>query len=157
MRIVLESEHAIRLVPDDEAFGFETVDAGLSPFHLLAASLATCTYSVLHGWAQHAGLGLEDLEIGVTWEIGEDPVRVTGMDMEIHWPTLPAARRDAAVRAAAHCTVHHTLSHPTPVETRMADPEGGADREAEPEPGAGAGARAPANPDAPPPTGPERQ
>ncbi len=165
MRIVLESEHAIRLVPDDEAFGFDARDAGLSPFHLLAAALATCTYSVLLGWAQHAELGLEDLEIGVTWEIGEDPVRVTGMDMEIHWPTLPPDRRDAAVRAAAHCTVHHTLSHPTPVETRMADPDGDADREAGQDPGAGAGAgasagarasaRAAANPDAQPPSGPD--
>lgn len=120
MRIVLESEHGIRLVPDDEPFGFDARDTGLSPFHLLAASLATCTYSVLHGWAHHAGLDLEGLEIGVAWELGEDPVRVTGMDMEIHWPALPPDRRDAAVRAAAHCTVHNTLRHPTPVETRMA-------------------------------------
>lgn len=121
MRIVLESEHAIRLVPDDEAFGFEAREAGLSPFHLLAASLATCTFSVLHGWAHHAGLDLEGLEIGVAWELGDDPVRVTGMDMDLHWAALPPERRAAAVRAAAHCTVHNTLSHATIVETRMAE------------------------------------
>lgn len=121
MRIVLESEHAVRLIADDEAFAFEAREGGLSPFHLLAASLATCTYSVLQGWALHARLDLEGLEIGVVWELGGDPVRVTRMDMDIDWPRLPPERHAAAVRAAAQCTVHNTLSHPTPVATRMAD------------------------------------
>lgn len=122
MRIVLESEHAIRLVADDEVLAFDAREAGLSPFHLLAAALATCTWSVLHGWAHHASLDLEGLEIEVVWEIGDDPVRVTRMDMALHWPALPPERHAAAVRAAAHCTVHNTLLHATPVETRMAEP-----------------------------------
>ena len=122
MRIVLETEHRIRLIPGDEGFMLEAGEAGLSPFHLLAAGLATCTHSVLHDWAHHAGLPLEGLEVVVEWEIGDAPLRVTGMDMEIVWPGLPAERRKAAVRAAAQCTVHNTLSHGTPVETRVADP-----------------------------------
>ncbi|MBW3552521.1 MAG: OsmC family protein [Gemmatimonadetes bacterium] len=122
MRIVLETEHRIRLIPGDESFAFDTGEAGLSPFHFLAASLATCTHSVLHGWAEHAGLPLQGLEVVVDWEIGDAPLRVTRMDMEILWPGLPADRRDAAVRAAAQCTVHNTLSHGTPVETRVANP-----------------------------------
>lgn len=101
---------------------FEAGDAGLSPFHLLAAGLATCTYSVLHDWAHHAGLPLQGLEVVVDWEIGDAPLRVTRMDMEILWPGLPSERRKAAVRAAAQCTIHNTLSHVTPVETRVADP-----------------------------------
>ena len=121
MKILLESEHRIRLIAGDESFAFEAGDAGVSPFHLLAASLATCTHSVLHGWAHHADLPLEGLEVVVEWEIGAAPLRVTRMDMDILWPGLPPDRRKAAVRAAAQCTVHNTLSHGTTVETRVAD------------------------------------
>lgn len=121
MKIVLETEESIRLLAGDEGFAFEVAGGSLSPFHLLAAGLAACTHSVLHGWAHHAGLDLEGLEIGVAWEIGGDPVRVTRMDMELHWPGLPAERHKAAVRAAAQCTIHSTLTHATAVDTRMAE------------------------------------
>ena len=125
MKIVLETEERIRLVTDDEAgFAFEAAGGGLSPFHLLAASLATCTYSVLHGWAQHASLPEDGLEVVVDWEIGAQPLRVTAMDMQIVWPGLPPARHKAAVRAAAQCTVHNTLHHGAPVETRIAEAGG---------------------------------
>lgn len=125
MKIVLETEARIRLVDDDvdddAGFAFDAGDAGLSPFHLLAAALATCTHSVLHGWAEHAKLPMEGLEIVVDWVLGDDPVRVTRMDMEIRWPGLPPARRPAATRAAELCTVHNTLGHGTSVETRVAE------------------------------------
>lgn len=124
MRIVLETEERIRLVADGEGFAFDAGDAGLSPFHLLAASLAACTHSVLVGWAEHAGLPMEGLEIVVDWELGGEPVRVTRMDMEILWPGLPPNRHPAASRAATLCTIHNTLSHGTTVETRVADRAG---------------------------------
>ncbi|HUG40637.1 MAG TPA: OsmC family protein [Longimicrobiales bacterium] len=125
MKIVLETEDRIRLLGDGDGdgdgFAFEAGAVGLSPFHLLAAGLATCTHSMLQGWARHADLSLEGLEIGVAWEIGGDPVRVTRMDMAIHWPGLAPERRAAAVRAASQCTIHNTLTHPTTLETRMAE------------------------------------
>ena len=123
MEIVLETEERIRLVAGGEGFAFEAGDTGLSPFHLLAAGLATCTHSVLVGWAEHAGLPLDGLEIVVEWELGDEPVRVTRMDMRIAWPGLPPERHPAAARAAALCTIHNTLSHGTTVETRVADSE----------------------------------
>lgn len=125
MRIVLETEDRIRLQANGEGFIFEAVEGTLSPFHLLAAGLATCTHSVLHAWADHAGLPLQGLEIVVEWEIGDHPLRVTGIDMEIVWPSLPPERHKAAVRAAAQCTVHNTLAHGTPVETRVGEEEAG--------------------------------
>ena len=127
MKIVLETEERIRLVADDdEGFAFEAAGGGLSPFHLLAAGLATCTYSVLHAWAEHASLERDGLEIVVDWELGDRPVRVTRMDMQIVWPGLSPARHAAAVRAGAQCTVHNTLAHGTTVETRVADGGSGA-------------------------------
>lgn len=120
MRIVLETEERIRLQADGDGFAFEAAEGSLSPFHLLAAGLATCTHAVLHGWAEHAKLPLEGLEIVVDWRVGDHPLRVTGMDMEIVWPGLPPQRHAAAARAAAQCTIHNTLHNGTTVETRVA-------------------------------------
>lgn len=120
MEIHLSGEERIRLTAEGPDFVFEP-EAGesLSPFHLLAASLATCTYAVLAGYGEQAGIPLEGLEILVAWELGGDPFRVTNVDMAIDWPGLPPSRQEAARRAAAHCTIHHTLEQGSHVETRV--------------------------------------
>jgi uncharacterized OsmC-like protein len=120
MLIRLHPDDRLRLEPDAAGLGFEMEDgATLSPFHLLAASLATCTYAALHGWATNAGIPLDGLAIDVGWEIGGEPYRVTAMEMILDWPGLPAKRRAAAARAAAQCTVHATLEHGSAVDTRV--------------------------------------
>lgn len=120
MRIVLEAEDSIRLLPGGGELVLEGGPAvGLSPFHLLAAALATCTWSVLEGWAREAGLGADALAILVEWDLGGDPVRVSNVRMEVAWPELPAGREAAARRVASHCTIHHTLELGTHVSTEI--------------------------------------
>lgn len=120
MEIQLLTDESIRLTASSPGFAFEPGEAEtLSPFHLLAASLATCTYSVLHSYAHHAGLPLDGLAIDVEWELGGEPYKVTRMEMSLDWPGLPEARTEAARRAAAQCTIHHTLEHGSHVETRV--------------------------------------
>lgn len=110
MRILLDTEESIRLMGDGAELTFDAAPGvTLSPFHLLAASLATCTRSVVEGWAGEVGLGVDGLEILVEWDLGGDPVRVSDVRLEVTWPALPAARAAAARRVATHCTVHHTL------------------------------------------------
>lgn len=122
MEIHLSTEASIRLADEGEGFAFESDGAAtLSPFHLLAASLATCTYAVLQSYGQNARIPLDGLAIDVSWEFGGEPYRVTSMDMVLHWPALPEERKEAARRAAAQCTVHHTLGHGTEVQTLLGD------------------------------------
>ena len=119
MEILLTTEDSIRLTAKGAALAIEPKgDTDLSPFHLLAASLATCTYSVLHSYGGHAAIELDDLTIDVEWELGGDPFRVTAMEMTIDWPALPPGRKAAAERAAARCTVHQTLHAGLDVTTR---------------------------------------
>lgn len=120
MQIHLSTDESIRLTTAGEAFSFEPGEAAsLSPFHLLAASLATCTHAVLHSYGHNAGIPLDDLTIDVSWEFGGSPYHVTRMEMTLDWPGLPTQRREAARRAAAQCTVHHTLEQGSHVETRV--------------------------------------
>lgn len=121
MRLILDGETHLRLVGGKAGLEVEAAEPGIdfSPLHMLAASLATCTYAVLATWALQAGLGLDDLEIELAWDYVEDPYRVGRYGLEIRWPSLPDARRTAALRVARHCTVEHTLTHPPEIAIEL--------------------------------------
>src|SRR5215203_5787823 len=111
MKITLLSDDAIRLepIPGPMTIEAESGDQQYSPFHMLASSLAFCTYSVLASWASNAKLDATDIVVEVRWKFVEDPHRVGEMDMQVSWPSLPAARQVAATRVAALCAIHGTL------------------------------------------------
>jgi uncharacterized OsmC-like protein len=119
VKILLEGENAITLLPAGDPLTIESVagEQAYSPFHMIGSALATCTFSVLQSWADHAGLQTEDMRLHVAWDFGEDPQRLTNIRMDIEWPSLPDARRLAATRAASHCTVHAILTQPPRIET----------------------------------------
>ncbi len=61
MKITLVSDEEILL---EDSAGVLTVEAPsfdlqYSPYHMLASSLASCTFSVLHSWAGHAKLNAD--------------------------------------------------------------------------------------------------
>lgn len=124
MKIILLSDDAIRLEPDPGPMTIEaqTIEQQFSPFHMLASSLAYCTFSVLYSWATHAKLSAEDLVIEVRWTFADDPYRVGELRMTYEWPGLPPNRARAAQRAAELCTVHATLMHPPKI---VIEPAGG--------------------------------
>lgn len=121
MKITLTGETSLTLEATTGPLTVEapTAERSYSPFHMLASSLATCTFSVLQSWATHAGLDFADLSITVTWSFVEDPHRVGAMDLELKWPSLPEKRRASAERAANLCAVHHTLLHPPTLGVRV--------------------------------------
>ena len=125
MKILLLSDDAIRLEPVPGPLTIEAASAetSYSPFHMLASALATCTFSVMHSWATHRKMPFEDLVIDVRWQFGDDPHRVSSIDVTFDWPSLPADRLAAAKRVAALCTVHATLSHPPAIAIASAAEE----------------------------------
>ena len=115
MKIILTSEYSIRLEPDAGPMTIEAMepDEQYSPFHMLASSLAYCTFSVMYSWATHSKQPVDDLAIEVSWKFSDDePHRVSGITMHYEWPSLPEKKRNAARRVAEMCTVHATLMHP---------------------------------------------
>ena len=123
MKIILLSDDAIRLEPDEGPMTVEAVepDQQYSPFHMLASSLAYCTFSVMYSWATHTKQKGDDLVIEVRWKFSdEEPKRVAELRLTYDWPSLPAKKQDAAKRVAAMCTIHETLQHPPVVITEPA-------------------------------------
>jgi uncharacterized OsmC-like protein len=126
MKIILLSEDAIRLEPIPGPMTIEAVaaDQSYSPFHMLASGLATCTFSVMHAWATHAGLSIDDLAVEVRWTFAEDPHRVDKMNVTFEWPSLPSKRYAAARRVAEMCTIHATLHHPPEITVSLGEGSG---------------------------------
>ena len=114
MKITLLSDDAIRLEPVAGPMTIEASSAEMvySPFHMLASSLATCIFSVINSWATHAKIPVDDLTIDVRWKFGDEPHRVSDLDVTFDWKSLPPNRVAAARRVAELCTVHATLHHP---------------------------------------------
>jgi uncharacterized OsmC-like protein len=114
VKITLLSDDAIRLTPEPGPMTIEaqSVEQTYSPFHMLASSLATCTFSVMHSWATHADLRADDLTIDVRWTFAEDPRRVDHIELMFDWPSLPERRLAAAKRVAEMCTIHTTFENP---------------------------------------------
>jgi uncharacterized OsmC-like protein len=124
VKITLLSDDAIRLTPEPGPMTIEaqTAEQTYSPFHMLASSLATCTFSVMHSWATHADLRSDDLAIEVRWTFADDPQRVGEMSLVFEWPSLPERRLAAAKRVAEMCSIHATLKHPPRVTIASAGP-----------------------------------
>jgi len=114
VKITLLSENSIRLEPIPGPMTIEAPSAeqSYSPFHMLASGLAYCTFSVMHAWAEHAGLDAADLTVDVSWTFAQDPQRGGRYDMRFHWPSLPERRLEAARRVAKMCTIHATFERP---------------------------------------------
>lgn len=121
MKITLLSDERIRLDGGAGPLSVEADSAEMqySPFHMLASGLATCTYSVLASWGTHAKLPIDGLAIEVGWTFAENPHRVGSMDVDVIWPSLPAERQNAAMRAAGLCTIKKTLEQPPQVAVEV--------------------------------------
>ena len=127
MKITLLADDAIRLEPTPGALTIEapSAEVGYSPFHMLGSALASCTFSVLHSWATHKQLSVDDLTLDVRWTFADDPHRVSDIGVSFHWPSLPADREATAKRVAALCTIHATLTHPPQIDIGTAAEAGG--------------------------------
>lgn len=125
MKITLLSDERIRLDPVPGPMTIEAPSAEMyySPFHMLASGLATCIFSTVASWAEHAKIPTEGLAVEVGWTFAEQPHRVGSYELHLEWPGLPPERRNAALRAASLCPVHRTLEMPTEVHTHIHSPE----------------------------------
>ncbi len=119
MKLTLLADDRVRYELTTSAMTVDapTADTQFSPYHMLAGGLAACTHSTIASWAERAKLSVADLAVEVSWTFAEEPHRVGAMTVELEWPSLPPARREAARRAADLCPVHHTLQTPVAMTT----------------------------------------
>ncbi len=122
MKIVLNNDTDLSVSQlHQSGFDVDSADPAvqLGAIHLCIASLAWCTYAVLASYGQRIDAATDDLSIRLRWGYVERPHRLGRIDMAIHWPQVPESRLDAAMRAAASCTLHNSLQHGVEIDTSI--------------------------------------
>lgn len=94
---------------------------GPSPYHLLAAALATCTTMTLRLYADSKGWPLEHVAVDVAHDKhpGETPPDVFARTVSLTGP-LDDTQRARLLQIAERCPVHRTLTTGARIETRAA-------------------------------------
>lgn len=120
MRMILEGELRIRLELTGEGFEIASEKVPISPYHLLAGSLASCIALLVVPWAERSGIALERATISIGWTHAEDGAnRVKHMDVDLRWPGLPESRKVVVERLAEACPIHATLISGTEISGRV--------------------------------------
>ncbi len=65
MRMILKGELRIRLELTGEGFEIASEEVPVSPYHLLAGSLASCVALLVVPWAERSGIALEPATISI--------------------------------------------------------------------------------------------
>lgn len=122
MRVAATGETSVTLSGGGEGLELESDGAAVSPYHLLAAALATCVYLVIDPWAARNALDPSRLVMDVAWSHADDG-RVASLKLNLRWPGLPQQSREVVRRLASACPIHRSLDEGTEVAVAVAGQE----------------------------------
>ncbi|MBI4539409.1 MAG: OsmC family protein [Gemmatimonadetes bacterium] len=120
MRLVLESETRARLEMSGDGLEIASEGASISPYHLLAGSLSTCTALTLQRGRRASRSTWRPSRFtsrGSTRRSG--PARIRRIEMELRCPGFPEERKATAERVADLCPIHATLTRAAEVSRRI--------------------------------------
>jgi len=87
-------------------------DAGPMPLELMPAALGTCVALFVRQFLATRQLDATGLTVQVFTAAEANPHRIGRFEVTVSVPKgVPPQYREAVVRAASSCTVHHTLEH----------------------------------------------
>ncbi len=97
-------------------------DAGPMPLELLPAALGTCVALFVKQFLATRGLDATGLAVQVLTAAETNPHRIGRFEVAISIPKgVPEQYREALVRVAESCTVHHTLVHQPEIAVEILD------------------------------------
>lgn len=104
----------------DQPLDIGGTDTAPTPTELFIAGLASCVAFYARRYAARHHVPPDGLEVAVGYELGGRPARVSRISIVVTPPAaLPAARRDAFLAVASHCTVHNTLTEPPTIAVTL--------------------------------------
>ena len=99
-------------VPVDQPRQGGGEDTAPSPLELVPAALGTCVAFFVKQFLATRGVDPTGLEVAVGVAGAPNPHRIGRFEVQVRVPAgMPERYREAVVRAAETCTVHHTLTH----------------------------------------------
>jgi LmbE family N-acetylglucosaminyl deacetylase/uncharacterized OsmC-like protein len=110
--------HAVTVDQPEDIGGEDTAP---TPTELFVAGLVSCVAFYARRYLRRHHLDEDGLVVEASYEMGEKPARVSGVDIQVIPPaSLPEERRDAFLAVARHCTVHNSLEMPPEVRVDFA-------------------------------------
>jgi len=101
--------HKVRVDQPRQGGGEDTAPG---PLELLPAALGTCVAYFVQQFLVTRGVDPTGLEVAVGVAGAPNPHRIGRFEVHLRVPAgMPERYREAVVRAAETCTVHHTLVH----------------------------------------------
>jgi len=98
-------------------------DTAVAPLELLPVALGTCVAYFVEQFLATRGIDPTGLEVAVGVAGARDPHRIGRFDVRVSLPGgVPERYREAVVRAAETCTVHHTLTHRPEIVVSLEEP-----------------------------------
>ena len=95
-------------------------DTGFSPVELLVTSLGTCIGYYALVFLERRKIDPNGLKIKMSWEYGENPLRVAKISVEISLDAkLDDHQRSGLLKITRGCTVHNTLTHAPEISVAM--------------------------------------
>jgi putative redox protein len=96
-------------------------DSAPMPLELVPAGLGTCVALFVQRFLATRGLDPSGMTVEVTTLGAANPNRIGRFDVSVHVPGgVPEKYREALVRVAESCTVHHTLTHAPEIRVQVA-------------------------------------
>ncbi len=116
--------------PDDPEFYSVDHMHQLTPYGMLLAGLGSCTAIVLHTYAHHHGVELQEAELHLEYDrvFAEDCEECEGIEeyreqieteIVLRGPLMPEERK-RLFAVSKHCPIHKMLKHGIEVHSRLA-------------------------------------
>jgi len=117
-------------VLSDQPFDNDGTDGAMTPPELFLSSLGACAAYYAVEYLKARGLPDEELEVHVSGEKGDHPVRIVSMHVDIIAPGLNQRHRDGILRAVNYCLIKNTLLVPPQIDVNVMASEKVSDRDA---------------------------
>ncbi len=97
-------------------------DSAPMPLELIPAGLGTCVALYVQRFLTTRGLDAAGMTVEVRALGAANPNRIGRFEVAVRIPVdVPDKYREALVRAAESCTVHHTLTHTPEIHVQVGD------------------------------------
>jgi len=94
-------------------------DSAMTPPELFLSAVGACAGHYAAEYLQARGLDAGKLEIHVSGEKGDRPVRIVSLDIDVIVPCLADRYREGLLRAVNLCLIKNTLLAPPAIEVRL--------------------------------------